>query len=62
MPKCSLCKIGNVKEYPEFGLCPNCLKDMKIFVATLMEISVGGTKPVDMEELFVKTEKRMDVS
>lgn len=35
---------------------------MKIFVATLMEMSEGGTKPVDMEELFVKAEKRMDVS
>ena len=57
MPKCSCCKVGNVRETPEFGLCPNCLKDIKVLFATLLELSDDGRKAMDPEELFVQAER-----
>jgi hypothetical protein len=57
--KCSLCRIGNIREHPEFGLCPNCLKDMKIVFATLMEMTDSGKKNVPLDDLLQTMEKRL---
>ena len=54
---CSLCKVKNVKEAPEFGLCPNCLKDIKVLLATMLKLSDGGKKTVDREDLFVQAQR-----
>lgn len=58
--KCSLCKIGNIREYPEFALCPNCLKDMRIVFATLMEMTDSGKKDVELDDLLDTMEKRLE--
>ena len=57
--KCSLCKIGNISESPEFDLCPNCLRDMKIVFAALIEMTDNGSKGVEMDELLDTVEKRL---
>ena len=51
MIRCSLCKIRAIKEHPEFGLCPPCLKDVRIMFATLFELTNGGKESVDVDVL-----------
>ena len=59
MVKCSLCKVGNIREYPEFELCPNCLRDMRIVFATLIDMTENDTKSVEMDSLLETMEKRL---
>ena len=57
VPKCSCCKVGNIREEPEFDLCPNCLRDIKALLATLLKLSDAGKEAVDRDELFVEAER-----